>query len=243
MSARPPALPSVLSRGAPPPLLFSCSSLPRQINDGRHRPAYLPVHLRPKSFPIQDIWLEPGKTFSPPSPPESLALARLAATVTPHRRWPAQPMLPPCGPGAETTTPYGVMRSYNGAFAEGYFHAGVDFAAEEGEPVRSPAAGRVVVVGREAEGFEVGGNCVGVDHGQGVTSLFMHLSRIGVREGDEVAAGEAVGEVGTTGRSTGPHLHWGLAVRGKMVDPVPWMTPMAEWAATAGENSMPPWAF
>jgi murein DD-endopeptidase MepM/ murein hydrolase activator NlpD len=86
----------------------------------------------------------------------------------------------------------------------------------------APAAGRIALVGREAEGFEIHGDTVGIDHGQGVTSIYLHLSRIDVQEGDMVQAGQVIGAVGSTGASTGPHLHWGLYVHGQSIDPVPW---------------------
>ena len=64
---------------------------------------------------------------------------------------------------------------------------------------------------------------MGVDHGHGVVSLLVHLHAIGVRAGEVVRTGDKLGEVGSTGRSTGPHLHWGLYVGGQAVDPEPWM--------------------
>lgn len=86
----------------------------------------------------------------------------------------------------------------------------------------APAAGRVALVGRVSQGFRIHGNIVGIDHGQGVTSTYLHLSRINVKEGDVVQAGQLIGAVGSTGAVTGPHLHWGLYVQGQSVDPVPW---------------------
>ena len=87
----------------------------------------------------------------------------------------------------------------------------------------SPAAGRVVLVGREDRGFDFCGNCIGLDHGQGVGSIFMHLDQIKVRAGTYVARGQTLGTVGDTGVATGPHLHWGLFVHGHCVDPYMWM--------------------
>ena len=89
------------------------------------------------------------------------------------------PLRLPCR--GEVTTPYGVRRYYDGVFAPKYFHAGVDYGADVGEDVVMPGGGRVALVGREEDGFVVHGNCVGVDHGCGMTSLFMHLSSICVR--------------------------------------------------------------
>ncbi|MBA3924314.1 MAG: M23 family metallopeptidase, partial [Nostocaceae cyanobacterium] len=119
---------------------------------------------------------------------------------------------------------YGVRRYYNGKFANDYYHRGVDYAGGTGSPIIAPAAGRVVLVGRVSQGFRIHGNCVGIDHGQGVTSIYLHMSRINVREGDLVKPGTVLGAVGSTGAATGPHLHWGLYVNGLSVDPVPWRT-------------------
>jgi len=94
-------------------------------------------------------------------------------------------------------------------------HSGIDFRARTGEPVYATAAGRVVSAGR-AGGY---GKLVEIDHGNGLTTRFAHLSVISVDEGDEVAAGDLVGRAGSTGRSTGPHLHYETRIDGRAVDP------------------------
>ena len=78
---------------------------------------------------------------------------------------------------------YGQQRFYNGKFAKNYYHRGIDYAATTGSPVSSPAAGKVVLVGLEDKGFDLHGNCVGLDHGQGVASMFMHLDKVHVKVG------------------------------------------------------------
>lgn len=113
-------------------------------------------------------------------------------------------------------------------------HSGVDVAAPAGTPIRAPAAGVV----RLAEGdmyFE--GGLVFVDHGQWLESAFLHMSRLDVRPGDRVEAGEVIGAVGATGRATGPHMHWSLKWMGTLVDPalVAGEMPQAEKAASAGD--------
>lgn len=94
-------------------------------------------------------------------------------------------------------------------------HNGLDFAAPQGAPVRAPASGVVVDTGD----YFFNGNSIFIDHGQGLISIYMHLSRIDVRRGQTVKAGEVVGGVGATGRSTGPHLHWSVFLNNTAVDP------------------------
>lgn len=177
----------------------------------------LAVGLRSRSFPTQRIRVAGGGSNA-----TERELSRVAAfkqTVTPEKFWNGAFLRPTTG---RVSTIFGVRRYYNGVFAQDYYHRGVDYAAGRGTPVVAPAAGRVVLIGREREGFRVHGNTVGIDHGQGVLSIFLHLQRIDVREGDFLQAGQRLGTVGSTGASTGPHLHWGLYVHGRAIDPVPW---------------------
>jgi murein DD-endopeptidase MepM/ murein hydrolase activator NlpD len=177
------------------------------------------VQVRDRKFPVQKINLPPGKAGVDATELELKRVAAFKALVTPEKYWQGVFLKPNAGP---ITTIYGVRRYYNGKFAKDYYHRGVDYAGAEGSPVVAPAPGRVALAGRVSQGFRVHGNVVGIDHGQGVTGIFMHLSRINVKEGDFVKAGQLIGAVGATGASTGPHLHWGLYVNGKSVDPMPW---------------------
>jgi len=95
-------------------------------------------------------------------------------------------------------------------------HGGADFLSPAGTPIRAPNAGRVVA----ARELYFSGRVVMIDHGLGVVSVLAHLSRIDVREGETVASGNVVGRVGSTGRVTGAHLHWGLRVGEARVDPL-----------------------
>ena len=178
----------------------------------------LSVQVRSRNFPTQSITLPPGKDQEG-TDAEFDRVDAFKALVTPQKFWNGPLLRPNSG---EITTIYGVRRYYNGVFAQDYYHRGVDYAGAYGSPVVAPAAGRVALVGRESQGFKIHGNVVGIDHGQGVASILMHLSRIDVKEGDFVPAGQVIGALGSTGASTGPHLHWGLYVNGQAIDPVPW---------------------
>ena len=113
------------------------------------------------------------------------------------------------------TSAYGAVREYETGFGR---HAGVDLDGETGDPAFAAAAGRIVL----SEPLQVRGNSVVVDHGMGVYSTYCHLSELAVEEGDRVAKGEVVGYLGSTGLSTGTHLHWELRVGGIAVDPFEW---------------------
>ncbi|MEO0854422.1 MAG: M23 family metallopeptidase [Cyanobacteria bacterium J06648_11] len=187
---------------------------------GQEETRNLALGLRGRSFRTQSIWLPPGD--------EDLGtdfefdrVDAFKQLVSPERHWLGPLVRPSQG---FVSTEYGVQRYYNGVFAEDYYHRGVDYAAATGAPVVAPAAGYVRLVGYEANGFEIHGNTIGLDHGQGVLSIMIHLNSVDVQEGDFVQAGQRIGGIGNTGSSTGPHLHWGLYVHGVSVDPVPWRT-------------------
>ncbi|BAY07973.1 M23 family metallopeptidase [Calothrix sp. NIES-2098] len=181
----------------------------------------LSVQVGNRKFPVQRINLPPGKAGLEATELELKRVAAFKALQTPEKYWNGKFLPPNSG---RVSTIYGVRRYYNGKFANDYYHRGVDYAGAAGSPVVAPAAGKVALVGKVSQGFRVHGNVIGIDHGQGVTSIFMHLSRINVKEGDVVKAGQLIGAVGSTGAATGPHLHWGLYVNGQCVDPTPWRT-------------------
>ena len=117
---------------------------------------------------------------------------------------------------------FGAQRVYRGEPAA--YHSGVDVAAGAGAPVFAPADGVVVLAGPPA--FSLEGNLVIVAHGMGLSSAFLHLSRVDVRPGQRVVRGQAIGAVGRTGRATGPHLHWGMKWQAARIDPQALAGPM-----------------
>lgn len=114
----------------------------------------------------------------------------------------------------EVGSEFGLRRFFNGQPRAP--HSGVDLRAAEGEPVRALAAGRVAL----AADHYFSGRSVYLDHGQGVVSMYFHLSALDVSPGQFVAKGQILGRAGATGRATGPHLHFGLSVLGQKVDPL-----------------------
>ncbi|MBD2257311.1 M23 family metallopeptidase [Pseudanabaena sp. FACHB-2040] len=186
---------------------------------GQEETRNLAVDLRNRSFPVQRITLSPSRAGLEGTDYEFRRMDELKALRTPTKFWNGPMSRPNRG---RVSSEYGIRRYYNGEFAQDYYHRGVDYADGTGSPILAPAAGRVALVGRVQDGFTLNGNTIGIDHGQGVASVMIHLSRIDVREGDFVQPGQQIGAMGDTGFATGPNLHWGLYVNGVSVDPVPW---------------------
>lgn len=111
------------------------------------------------------------------------------------------------------SSPFGLRRFFNGQ--ERNPHSGLDFAVPTGTPIKAPAAGEVILVGD----YFFNGKTVFVDHGQGLISMFCHLSAIDVQVGQRLERGQVLGKVGATGRATGPHLHWNVSLNDVRVDP------------------------
>lgn len=168
-------------------------------------------------FPVEYIRFSPGvsKLLDPAIlEEEKERMAEVFAVFSPERRWEGLFAVPVQG---RISSPFGAQRSYNGGPVSSY-HGGVDYGASVGTPVHAAEAGRVVL----AEELKVRGKAVVIDHGLGVMSGYWHLSDIAVRAGQEVEKGDLIGEVGNTGLSTGPHLHWEVQVDGVKVNPLQW---------------------
>ena len=187
--------------------------------DGAQGTNNVAVNIGDRSFNTQYITLSGATAGLEGTDYEFDRLDELRALRTPTRYWNG-PMAKPSN--GYVSSAYGNLRYYNGEFADGYYHRGVDYAAGNGAPIYAPAAGRIALVGRVEDGFELNGNTIGIDHGQGVTSVLIHLSGFAVNEGDMVEQGQLIGYMGATGFATGPNLHWGLFVGDIAVDPVPW---------------------
>lgn len=112
------------------------------------------------------------------------------------------------------SSPFGLRRFFNDQPRKP--HSGLDLAASKGTPIKVPASGEVIATGN----YFFNGNTVILDHGQGLISMYSHMDRIDVKEGQRVAQGTSLGTVGMTGRVTGPHLHWTISLNDTRVDPI-----------------------
>ena len=166
-------------------------------------------------FPEQNVNLEPKIEALKPAPGEIETVTAFRNTVSDVRHW-QEPFTRPVA--GCMSSPFGVKRLHNGK-PTGNYHGGIDQRSPAGQPIHVIADGVVRMV-RE---FNLNGNIVGVDHGQGVTSMYLHMSKFAVAEGAVVKKGDVAGHVGSTGRSTGPHLHWGVYVNGVAVNPAQWI--------------------
>ena len=190
------------------------------LPDGSERTVVIAV--TPRDWPLETIRGVPPETVKPPA---ALAarIAREQASVNAARARDdihtgfAEPFVWPVT--GRISGRFGSQRIYmlpDGSGSPGSAHSGMDIAAGSGTPIKAPAAGVVTFADRD---LYITGGTVLIDHGHGISSNFLHLSRLDVSVGDTVAQGQVIGAVGATGRASGPHLHWGMNWFDVRIDP------------------------
>jgi hypothetical protein len=173
------------------------------------------VSVHDAHYPKQDIVISEALSELKATTEEADTVHAFLGSATPTRYW-QEPLRAPV-PGCMNSV-FGSQRLHNGK-PTGDYHGGVDQRGAPGTPIHAVAAGTVRIVRR----FTLRGGTVAIDHGQGLQSIYMHQSRFAVKEGQQVQAGEVIGYVGSTGRATGPHLHWSLYANGHSVNPTQWV--------------------
>ncbi|MGB6744515.1 MAG: M23 family metallopeptidase [Terracidiphilus sp.] len=168
------------------------------------------AHYRTGSLSVAPKFVEPGPEAMKEIDAQVALKAKVFAESAPEPLWSGDFRAPVT---AAATDSFGARRTFNGKLAS--VHKGMDFRARMGTPVHAGNSG-VVVLARPLY-FE--GNCVAIDHGMGLYTISMHLSRIDVHEGERVMKGQLLGLSGATGRVTGPHLHWAVRWEGAYLDP------------------------
>ncbi|MGR6329401.1 M23 family metallopeptidase [Sphingomonas sp. XXL09] len=186
------------------------------LADGRSVSQHIAV--APRAWRIERLdtlprFPAPDPVFAQLRPPELAQIDAARHRRTDAQGWRQRFLWPATG---RISGLFGAQRVYRGE--PGSYHGGTDVALPTGTPVRAPADG-VVVLAAETP-FTLEGHLLMVDHGMGLSSAFLHLSRIDVGVGDTVRQGQVIGEVGATGRATGPHLHWGLRWLDARLDPM-----------------------
>ena len=172
--------------------------------------------IRATKFPSQNVTLAPEIEALHSTPEEMQTLTTFRDSVSEIKFW-EDPLAPPVS--GCVISPFGVKRLHNGK-PTGDFHAGIDQRAATGTPIRAVADGIVKIV----QPFNVLGGTVALDHGQGLETMYLHMSKLNVEVGARVNQGDVIGYVGATGRANGPHLHWVIYVNGVPVNPLQWVT-------------------
>jgi len=175
----------------------------------------LPVSVHDAHYPKQNIVIAPELSHLRATSEEAATVRAFLTSVSDTRYW--EDALHAPVPGC-MNSPFGASRLHNGK-PTGDYHGGVDQRGPMGTPIHAAATGTV----RISHMFQLRGGTVAIDHGQGLETIYMHMSRFAAKEGQLVHAGEVIGYVGSTGRATGPHLHWSLYANGHAVSPNQWV--------------------
>lgn len=169
-----------------------------------------PASYKTEALSVAPNFVEPGPEDLKRVAAESEIKKKIFAASAPRPLWSGNFRAPV---HAAPTGNFGARRTFNGQLDS--IHRGLDFRARKGTPVRAANSGVVVL----AAPLYYEGNCVVIDHGLGLFTLSMHLSRISVHEGQRIVKGQRIGLSGATGRTTGPHLHWAVRWQGAYLDP------------------------
>ncbi len=193
------------------------------MSDGRSKPIRKSLRVVPKEFPTQRIRVRQKFVTLNPRDSERAArehreLTEIWQSATDRRLW-TDPFIRPVS--SRLTSGFGRRRIVNGEPRSP--HSGVDLKATTGTPIRAANSGRVLL----AKDLFFAGQTIILDHGLGLYTVYAHCSKMHAKPGDHVGQGEIIGEVGATGRVTGPHLHWGCRINGARVNPLDLTTLMA----------------
>jgi murein DD-endopeptidase MepM/ murein hydrolase activator NlpD len=185
------------------------------LQDGRVEALRHPLFIRDRKFPVKKLRVKSEFVTPPPEVEERIRreaelLQMVYSVVT--ENWLGEGAFEKPHPG-ESAGNFGEKRIYNNIPRSS--HSGLDIAAPYGSPVRASNSGRVVL----ARDLYFSGKTVILDHGLGVFSIYCHFSELRVSRGQYVSKGDVLALAGSTGRSTGPHLHWAVRIRGSRVDP------------------------
>jgi murein DD-endopeptidase MepM/ murein hydrolase activator NlpD len=189
-----------------------------------------PITVLDAHYRRENISIAPAISSLKPSPGEQETVSAFKRSVSQERYW-KEPFTPPVH--GCVTSPFGSMRLHNGK-PTGDFHAGVDQRGAAGTPIHPITAGVVKLIQK----YNLRGGTVAIDHGQGVETIYLHMSAFAAKEGQRVTPADVIGYIGSTGRSTGPHVHWTLYVNGQAVNPSQWMS-LKACRATAPPKKKP----